>query len=98
MAFFPLVFFVSFCSQFQSLSNTPYSTKVVGQGVGAEAASGQGLGAGVASGQWVKDQAIRGQGSEVQATRTQGKDTQSNEAHANKQAEVDLSASLNDWL
>lgn len=66
----------------------PYCAIVVGQGVGDEVASVQG----------VEAQADGGQESESQAAEDQGNDAQSNEAQANQEVEVNLSASLNEWL
>ncbi|XBI75031.1 hypothetical protein VPH35_068461 [Triticum aestivum] len=77
----------------RSLCNTPYAAQLVGQEVGAEAASGQGGGAEAPSGQ-----GISGQGSQVQGAENQAKNSQSNEAQQNVDAEPHLSSSLNEWL
>ncbi|XP_044354692.1 uncharacterized protein [Triticum aestivum] len=75
-------------TQIRSLCNTPYAAQLMGQEVGAEAASGQGVGA----------KAPSGQGSQIQGADIQAKDSQSNEAQQNVDVEPHLSSSLNDWL
>ncbi|XP_044409183.1 uncharacterized protein [Triticum aestivum] len=57
------------------LCNTPYAAQLVGQEVGAEAASGKGVGAEAPSGQGTS-----GQGSQIQGAEIQAEDSQSNEA------------------